>query len=73
MKMSKQLKEVLLKGFEENLVTMRASERLAQEYKAAGNEKDKNFWTRQRENCQEAILKAIGDLIEEEGEIENDK
>lgn len=68
MKMTKELKEVLLKGFEEELIVMRGSEKIAQEYADAGNEEDRDYWLKRSRTYQDTILKAIEGLIEVEGE-----
>ena len=68
MKMTKELKEVLLKGFGELLDKLRVCESLAQKFEVEGKEKDRDFWRENRERQQKAILKSIEDLIEVEGE-----
>lgn len=70
MKMTKELKEVVLKGFEEILTSIVASRGLARSYEKDGNEQQRNYWLERSQTLQNTMLKGIEDLIEveEEGE-----
>lgn len=68
MKMTKELKKILLKGFNEMLDKIWICESWAQKSADTGNEEDSEHWREERRTYQDSILKAIEDLIEVEGE-----
>lgn len=68
MKMTKELKTVILKGFENMLNPIRIYENFS--CIAEGNEDTNSSlkWNKRRKESQELVLKAIEGLIEVEGE-----
>lgn len=66
MKTTKEVKEILLTGFDKKLDSLRACEgwyRVNENYK---NEIDLDFWENKRRICRETILKGVEGLVEGE-------
>ena len=68
MKMTKELKNLLLKGFEDMLNEIRVHENFACTAEANGDTENSQKWNEKRRKSQELVLEAIEGLIEVEGE-----
>ena len=66
MKMTKELKKILLESFDELLNGVWTSESFAVELEHNGNKKGAYYWRKKRKNYQDIIIKGIEGLIEEE-------
>lgn len=68
MGMTKELKKISMKGFEEMLISLWVSQSFVAQYELNGDEEGCEHWREKRETYQKTILKAIEGLIEVEEE-----
>lgn len=66
MKTTKEVKEILLTGFDKKLDSLRACEGWYRVNKNYKNEIDLDFWENKRRICRETILKGVEGLVEGE-------